>query len=238
VLRSIDSTNSLAGRIRRELAEDDVELDSVELVAYEQTGGRGRQGRTWVSPPGLGVYASVVGHLRDPQRLAVLPLAVAVAVAEVLDRFLPVPCRLKWPNDVMVKGRKVAGILVEATVRAGAPPDVVIGVGLNQGQSAAELPSSAATSLALEMEEPPSIAALVADLGDALVREIASTLPCEVTVARWMSRSLHRPGESLRCRLADREVVGGFIGLTDQGLLRLSIDGSEEVLVSAEVGSL
>jgi BirA family biotin operon repressor/biotin-[acetyl-CoA-carboxylase] ligase len=167
--------------------------------------------------------------------LTVLPLAAAVVIAEVLDRFLPVPCRLKWPNDVMVKGRKLAGILVEAAVRAGASPDVVIGFGVNHGQTATELPSSAATSLALELPEPPSVAALAWDLTGAIGRELRSTLPAEVTVARWMSRSLHRAGEPVRCRRPEGDVVGTFLGLTGEGLLRLAVEGREEVLVSAEV---
>ncbi|HET9767294.1 MAG TPA: hypothetical protein VFS60_10630, partial [Thermoanaerobaculia bacterium] len=62
VLRRVDSTNALAWRIRRELAEDDIEVEAA-LLAYEQTAGRGRQGRSWASPAGLGIYASVCGPL-------------------------------------------------------------------------------------------------------------------------------------------------------------------------------
>jgi BirA family biotin operon repressor/biotin-[acetyl-CoA-carboxylase] ligase len=235
LLRRVDSTNRLAWSVRRELAEDEIEVNAA-IVAFEQSAGRGRQGRTWESPAGRGVYATVCGRLEDPRRLGVLPLAAAVAVAEVLDRILPVPCRLKWPNDVMVKGRKLAGILVEAAVRAGSAPEVVVGLGLNHGQGQRELATPAATSLAIEMTEPPALATVAWDLVEALERELHSTATPEVTVARWMSRSLHRPGEVLRCRRPDGEVVGSFVGLTAEGLLRLNVDGREEVLVSAEVG--
>ena len=238
VLRKVDSTNRLAWRIRRELAEDDIAMEAA-LLAYEQTAGRGRQGRSWSSPAGLGIYATVCGRLADPQRLPVLPLAAAVAVAEGLDRYLPVPCRLKWPNDVMVKGRKVAGILVEAAVRPCASPDAIVGFGVNHGQGERELPTPAATSVALETGAPPPLSTLAWDLTEAVARELRVIQPREVTVARWLSRSLHLAGDTLRCRLPDDgEVVGTFLGLTPEGLLRLGVDGREELLVTAEVEEL
>ena len=238
MLRRVDSTNGLAWRIRRELAEDDIDVEAA-LLAHEQSAGRGRQWRSWASPAGLGIYGTVCGALADPRRLAVMPLAAAVAMADVLDRALPVPCRLKWPNDVMVKGRKLAGILVEAAVRPGARPQVIVGFGVNYGQGERELPTPAATSVALETREPPPLPALAWDLAEAVGRELRSTQPREATVARWTARSLHLPGDMLRCRLADgEEAVGSFLGLTPDGLLRLAVAGREELLVSAEVGEL
>ncbi|HEV8241132.1 MAG TPA: biotin--[acetyl-CoA-carboxylase] ligase [Thermoanaerobaculia bacterium] len=238
VLRRVDSTNRLAWRIRKELAEDDIDVEAA-LLAHEQTAGRGRQGRSWSSAAGMGIYASVCGALAEPRRLPVLPLAAAVAIAEVLDRALPVPCRLKWPNDVMVKGRKLAGILVEAAVREGARPQAIVGFGVNYGYGARELPTPAATSLSVEMREPPPLPALAWDLAEAVARELRSKERRETTVARWSARSLHLTGEPLRCRLADgEEVVGTFLGLTPDGLLRLVVDGREEVMVTAEVEEL
>ncbi len=236
MLRRVDSTNRLAWRIRRELAEDDLDITGAALLAYEQTAGRGRLGRIWASPPGQGVYATVCDRVPDLQRLPVVPLAVAAAIAEVLDRYLPVPCRLKWPNDVMVKGRKIAGILVESAVRPGASPEVLVGFGVNHGQGERDLPTPGATSMALETDAPPPLAGLAWDLTEAVARELRHSRPREVTVARWMSRSLHRHGEMLRARLPEGEVVGAFLGLTPEGLLRLAVDGHEEVLVTAEVG--
>jgi BirA family biotin operon repressor/biotin-[acetyl-CoA-carboxylase] ligase len=238
VLRRVDSTNRLAWRVRRELAEDDIEIAGAALLAWEQTAGRGRQGRSWVSPAGLGVYATVCGRLADPRRLPVMPLAAAVAIVEVLDRHLPVPCRIKWPNDVMVKGRKIAGILVEAAVRQTTSPDVLVGFGVNHGHRELELPTPAATSLALESEDPPPLPSLGWELTEAVAREMRSSEAPELVVARWMSRSLHRPGDTLRCRMPETpagEVVGTFLGLNPDGLLRLAVAGEREVLVTAEV---
>ena len=89
------------------------------------------------------------------------------------------------------------------------------------------------------MRAPPPLPALAWDLAEAMAKELRSKEARETTVARWTARSLHLPGEPLRCRLAEGEdVVGTFLGLTPDGLLRLAVGGREEVLVSAEVGEL
>jgi len=114
-LRRADSTNQRA----RELAAAGAPHGTL-VTATEQSAGRGRQGRTWTAPPGRAVLASVV--VRDPPHL--LPLAAGVAVASVAgDEAL-----IKWPNDVLIGGRKVAGILVEGRPQEGW---AVVGVGLN-----------------------------------------------------------------------------------------------------------
>jgi BirA family transcriptional regulator, biotin operon repressor / biotin---[acetyl-CoA-carboxylase] ligase len=235
VLRRVDSTSLLAARIRRELAEDEIMIGGAALLAFEQTGGRGRHGRLWVSPPGQGVYATVVARLADPSGLAVLPLAVAVALAEVLDRYLPEPCRLKWPNDLMAGGRKLGGVLVEAALRPGALPEVLIGFGVNHGQARDELPTPVATSLALEGAALPPLHVLTCDLVEAVIGELRSGHPREATVTRWLRRSQHAAGDSLCCRTDGGELRGRFLGLTAEGLLRLDVDGREEVLLNAEV---
>jgi BirA family biotin operon repressor/biotin-[acetyl-CoA-carboxylase] ligase len=114
-LRIVDSTNERA----RELAARGAPHGTL-VTASAQTAGRGRQGRTWTAPAGSALLSSVV--IRDPPRL--LPLAAGAAVADVVGS----EARLKWPNDVLVDGRKVAGILVE-----GRPQErwAVVGIGLN-----------------------------------------------------------------------------------------------------------
>lgn len=117
--RRTGSTNERA----RELASSGAPHGTL-VTAGEQTAGRGRQGRTWVAPPGSSVLMSVVLRRFDEM----LPLAAAVAVCEAL----PMPARVKWPNDVWVEGRKLAGILVE-----GRPLEewAVLGIGVNVGVS-------------------------------------------------------------------------------------------------------
>ena len=117
------STNTRA----RELAAAGAPHGTV-VTADEQTAGRGRQGRTWTAPPGKALLYSAVLRPLHP-RHSVLPLAVPLAVCEAAEALRPdIACQVKWPNDVHLEGRKLAGILIEARPQDGW---AVIGVGLN-----------------------------------------------------------------------------------------------------------
>jgi BirA family biotin operon repressor/biotin-[acetyl-CoA-carboxylase] ligase len=121
--------------------------EGLVLVAEAQTAGRGRLGRSWVSPPRAALTCSVLlrpDRVRPAQR-GWLPLLTGIAVAAALRDEAAVAARLKWPNDVLVGGRKIAGILAEARGDA-----IVTGFGLNVTLTRAELPVAAATSLRLE----------------------------------------------------------------------------------------
>jgi BirA family transcriptional regulator, biotin operon repressor / biotin---[acetyl-CoA-carboxylase] ligase len=151
-LRATTSTNDRA----RDLAEAGAPHGTL-VTAAEQTAGRGRQGRTWTAPPGSALLLSVV--LRDPP--ALLPLAAALAVAEVAGA----RAQIKWPNDVLLDGRKVAGILAE-----GRPQDgwAVLGIGLNVALRIEDLPPElhdTAGTLGLEPADlEPTLERLLAGL--------------------------------------------------------------------------
>jgi BirA family biotin operon repressor/biotin-[acetyl-CoA-carboxylase] ligase len=126
------------------------------VVANAQSAGRGRQGRCWVSPPGAGLYVSAV--LKPPEHaLPLLTIAAGVAVAEGIQSATGLAADVKWPNDVYAHGRKVAGILAEASSsnRAGAIQHVVVGAGINV-MPASYPPDVAgrATSLEAELGRP------------------------------------------------------------------------------------
>ncbi len=127
-----DSTNSRA----RELAAAGAPHGTV-VTAAEQTAGRGRQGRTWTAPPNKALlYSTIVRPLEE--RHMMLPLAVPLAVCEAAEQLNPnLECGVKWPNDVLVEGRKLAGALIEARPQDGW---AVIGIGLNLSISRDEFP--------------------------------------------------------------------------------------------------
>jgi BirA family transcriptional regulator, biotin operon repressor / biotin---[acetyl-CoA-carboxylase] ligase len=130
--RVTDSTNARA----RELVETGAPHGTV-VTADEQTAGRGRQGRTWTAPPGKALLYSAILRPLDERHL-LLPLAVPLAVCEAAEELAPgVECQIKWPNDVWVEGRKLAGVLIEAKPQRGW---AVIGVGLNLSISPDEFP--------------------------------------------------------------------------------------------------
>ncbi len=140
------------------------------LVARRQTAGRGRLDRSWASPPGAGLTFSVL--LRPPGApggaaagRGWLPLLAGVALVDALRDVAPAagPAALKWPNDLLLDGRKAAGILAEAVPTVGGPTAVVIGIGLNVTTAAADLPPGA-TSLALAGARPARAVVLAAVL--------------------------------------------------------------------------
>jgi BirA family transcriptional regulator, biotin operon repressor / biotin---[acetyl-CoA-carboxylase] ligase len=127
-----DSTNARA----RELVEAGAPGGTV-VTAGEQTAGRGRQGRTWTAPPDKALLYSAILRPLDERHL-LLPLAVPLAVCEAAEELAPgIECRIKWPNDIWLDGRKLAGVLIEAKPQDGW---AVIGVGLNLSISLAEFP--------------------------------------------------------------------------------------------------
>jgi BirA family transcriptional regulator, biotin operon repressor / biotin---[acetyl-CoA-carboxylase] ligase len=129
--RRTDSTNARA----RELAERGAPPGTV-VTAAEQTEGRGRQGRAWTAPPGRALLYSAILRPLD-ERHGLLPLAVPLAVCEAAESLAPLQCRVKWPNDVWVEERKLAGMLIEAR-----PPRwAVLGIGLNVAIEPDEFPA-------------------------------------------------------------------------------------------------
>ena len=127
VFEETDSTNDLAAR-----AGDDGVREGLAIFAESQRAGRGRLGRKWVSPPGRNLLCSVL--LRPAavpiERWPELTFCAALAVAETAERFTGMSARIKWPNDVLLAGRKVAGILLECH-QSQTPGFVVVGIGLN-----------------------------------------------------------------------------------------------------------
>ncbi len=129
---AIDSTNTRA----RELAAEGAEHGTV-VTAFEQTAGRGRQGRVWTAPPGKALLYSAIVRPLDERHL-MLPLAAPLAVCEAAEELRPeIHCGVKWPNDVLVEQRKLAGILVEARPQDGW---AVVGIGLNLSIAPDEFP--------------------------------------------------------------------------------------------------
>ena len=127
-LGRVDSTQAVAFALAADGA-----ADRTVVVAQAQTAGRGRRGRLWIDEPGASLLTSIILRPRlEPARLPTLSLAAGVAVVEALERVTGLKPRLKWPNDVLVDGRKLAGILLES--RIGPSPLVVLGIGVNLAQ--------------------------------------------------------------------------------------------------------
>ncbi|HWH43383.1 MAG TPA: biotin--[acetyl-CoA-carboxylase] ligase [Thermoleophilaceae bacterium] len=220
--RSTDSTNERA----RALASAGAPHGTL-VTAAEQSAGRGRQGRTWVAPPGSALLASLV--VRDlGERTLLLPLAAAVAVAEACEELASVECAIKWPNDVWIDGRKLAGILVEGRPQEGW---AVLGMGVNtRTEEFPEELRETATSLALAAPEtgPVEPGALLAPLLRALERLLAGD-PEEI-LAAWRGRDA-LAGSPVRWR--DGE--GTAEGISDDGALLVRTESGVVELDAGEV---
>jgi BirA family transcriptional regulator, biotin operon repressor / biotin---[acetyl-CoA-carboxylase] ligase len=202
------------------------------VIADEQTAGRGRQGRAWASPPG-GLYLSVLVRPTSAQA-SVLPLAAGVAVAEALEE-LGVGARLKWPNDVLLDGRKLAGVLAEASSSASALDWVVLGIGVNLdaralpdevgGGAAGVSPGGAAG-----VGRPALAAAVLARLTvwyDALEKRQASV------VAAWRERSVPWWGQPVEVGAGERVLRGLARDVDERGALLLEVENGAIVPVLA-----
>lgn len=223
--RATDSTNERA----RELAAAGAPNGTV-VTAGEQTAGRGRKGRRWSAPPGAALLGSFVLRPLEAHH-ALLPLAVPLAVCEAAEELAPVECAVKWPNDVWLGERKLAGVLIEAR-----PPEwAVIGVGLNLAIRDEDFPRdlrSPATSLGHGVGVDQALAALRRSLGRWVAAEPASV--ASAFAARDALRGRHVAWEGAGG--ASGSGAGTARGIDERGNLLVETDsGATASLGSGEV---
>ena len=233
VAERVDSTNTLARRVFDEAWTGADPPPEALIAALEQTAGRGRQGRSWVSRRGLGIYVTLLLAV-SAEDLQTLPLLVGVGLARALRR-LGCPARLKWPNDVQVAGRKLGGILIESISRDATGAAAIVGFGVNHGHGRAELPTPASTSLRQELDPLPPLEQVAADLVAAVLAEIAQAGDVAYARRAYGEMTVHQAGDTVRCRLAHEDLEGVFLGFDERGFLRLAVDGRERRVASGEI---
>jgi BirA family biotin operon repressor/biotin-[acetyl-CoA-carboxylase] ligase len=226
----------------RELADEDAPEWTV-VVADRQTTGRGRAGRVWASPVG-NLYLSVLLRPRLPvDRVTLLPLVAGLAVAEAVSAF-GVNARIKWPNDVLVGGRKLAGVLAEATSVGGAVELLVLGVGVNVAGQLELLPPeirSRSTSLAEQTQRPEDPIALAAKVLErlgvwyhALARDAGQRM-----LSEWRRRSVAWWGRRVQVQVGSSSLRGIARGLDARGALEVETeDGTIRRVVSGDAQEL
>jgi BirA family biotin operon repressor/biotin-[acetyl-CoA-carboxylase] ligase len=218
--RSLASTQTLA----RAWAAAGAPEGAVVLADY-QTAGRGQHGRPWTAPGGTALLVSVVLRPRLPvARWPEIPLATGCAVAEGLETVAPVSAKLKWPNDVLVGGRKLAGILAEGV--AGTPPLVILGIGVNVSQRDSDWPPDLAGT-----------AGSLASLGAPVAREtlLAALL---VRLAGWYGVLLEEGFEPVRAAWRRRGLLGLRVPLPDGEGTTVDLGPGGELVVRRDDGRL
>jgi BirA family transcriptional regulator, biotin operon repressor / biotin---[acetyl-CoA-carboxylase] ligase len=209
------------------------------IVAERQTEGRGRQGRTWLSEPGNLTATYLCAPRLGPAEAAQLSFVAALAVADLVDGLSPGLATLKWPNDVLIRGRKVAGILLESAGGAdGLVQWLAIGIGVNltYHPEGTEFP---ATSFVAEGLAAPPLREAVARLARALDHWLAIHARDGFAPVRdaWLGRG-PEPGARLTVRLGHEILAGTFAGLSEDGALMLrGADGELRRISAGEVFS-
>jgi BirA family transcriptional regulator, biotin operon repressor / biotin---[acetyl-CoA-carboxylase] ligase len=194
------------------------------VVADHQTAGRGRLGRTWEAPAGTALLFSLLLKPPPERRTPELSLVAGVAVADALERVLGLSVQIKWPNDVMLRRRKIAGCLAEARDEA-----VILGIGVNVGQTADELPPNAGSVRTLTgrtMDREELLTSILDDLG--------------IRYAAWRAGGLDAVYDGLGSRdfLRGRQVsvngTSGVVTMIDrEGRLEIAVGRGEVVTVES-----
>jgi BirA family biotin operon repressor/biotin-[acetyl-CoA-carboxylase] ligase len=224
-LASVGSTNDEAARLA-----DTGASEGTVVWSREQTGGRGRRGRHWASPVGNLYTSTILRPACAAPRAAELGFVAALAVADIVPAGRQV--RLKWPNDVLVDGGKVAGILLESAVgQAGQVEHVVAGIGINVG-FAPQLPDMRYPGAALGGSVETALERLTAALAARLAQWRGEGF--ETVRAAWLAQA-GPIGAEVDVRLGDELVRGRFAGLDRQGALLLETAAGPRKIVSGEL---
>lgn len=231
VLARTNSSNDLAREIIELYLQEEQDLPPTVLIAEHQPGARGRTGR-WAAPEGRGLYFTFCLPA-DGIPISVLPIAVARWLREAIREGTGVLPELKWPNDLYVGRRKLAGILAEARTQ-GEDAFVAVGIGLNVAGTAESLGVPHATTLEEEAQCLVPLAPLLQGLLDRIDRELASPRWPE-EVGEWERASLHRPGDHMTVRRDGQVTSGEYLGLDPSGFLRLKTESGEAVVAAGEV---
>lgn len=232
--RRIPSTNDIAQAMTGRGAPE-----GTVVVAEAQSAGRGRPGRDWVSPPGTGLYLSVVLRPKAPMKdFWQTAFVMAVSAADAIHEATRLNPELKWPNDVLINGRKVCGILIE-TLKGGAgnPPAVIAGIGVNV--NTIEFPpeiAHKATSIAKELGTPVEVGRIEEILLASIDRwyTLYNDAGFPPIISRW--RELDRTtGRSISVDTPDGLLEGTALGVEDDGSLTIERpDGTRTAIYTGE----
>ena len=233
-LEQVDSTNEEAKRQAEKGAPD-----GTLVAAAEQSAGKGRRGRTWISEKGTGVWMSLL--LRPdfpPECASMLTLAAAMAVEKGISRVTGVDGQIKWPNDVVIEGKKVCGILTEMSTEMECIHYVVVGIGINVGTE--EFPEEIrdlATSLYLSTQKKVKravLAAAVAEAWEFYYEQFLKSGDLRFLMEEYNERLVNR-GREVKVLALDGGYMGISQGINEKGELLVETGGMVRTVISGEV---
>jgi len=230
-LRETGSTNDVARRLAQEGAEE-----GTLVLAEHQTAGRGRLGRRWHAPPGSSLLLSLVFRPPlAPDRVQQLTMICGLAVVDAIAATTGLQAGLKWPNDVLVGGRKVGGILSEVELRGEGVDFAVVGIGLNVNLELEQLPQGLAvpaSSLSSQLGRPVDRLALLRTLLQAVERRYLALRQGASPREAWAQR-LTMLGQTVVVRQGEEQLEGVAEGVAANGALLLRLPGGEQRTILA-----
>ena len=230
VIPRVASTNLIARRIVAECIENELSLPQAVIIAEEQFAGMGRNSRSWSSPAGKGIYATTL-LTRPTAELPLVPLTVANIVATYLRDVFSIDARIKWPNDILVDGRKIAGILIEARIQDDRT-FLVIGVGINVDPIRDEARPNAIAIREVSKRAFGGIAQAIEAFIEHVDERVSRPFDREAVLAEWRALSVHKAGDRIASVVGERTITGTWVGIDDQGRA-LVRDGGELMTISA-----
>ena len=225
----VASTNLVARRIVAECIENELSLPQAMIIAGEQFAGVGRNSRTWSSPAGKGIYATTM-LTRPAADLSVVPLAIANIIVTYLHDVFGIDAQIKWPNDVLVGGRKIAGILIEARIQDDRA-FLLIGTGINV-EPVADDARPNAVAIREVAKRFDGIDAATEEFVRHLDRRLTPPFDRQSVLREWRSHTIHKPGDRITSVVGERTASGAWVGIDDQGRALLR-NGDEILTVSA-----
>lgn len=235
LLEITGSTHALARTLIADMDDEHQNLGSTLIVADRQDSGEGRGDRHWESPPG-GLYMSWLRSGLTAETIAQLPMLAAAAAHTAVTTIGVPDARIKWPNDILVNGRKLAGLLVFA--RHGETSWVTVGLGVNLETTPVidrddALPATSVADHVTEGDVDSWRHDIVCAFVTALDRSMADPKPA---LEIWRSLLIQKPDGSITVRLASGEKVSGIlVGLSEEGFLRIRTNGKERVITGGDI---
>ena len=217
---SLDSTNQYAKK-----AGEENEPEGLLVIADEQTAGKGRSGRRWTTPPGTTVAMTLLLRPKiAPEHISMVTLVMGMAIAKACRDLYGVDARIKWPNDIVVSGRKLSGTLTEMSAEMAAVNYIVIGVGINANlREFPEEIAQTATSLALELGRDVNRAELIAAVLDRFEQDYERFLETEdmSLLKDAYNEMLVNAGRSVKVLEPGKEYTGTALGINELGQLKV-----------------
>ena len=236
-----DSTDSTQNQALK-MAEES-ENNGAIIVAEKQTGGRGRSGRKWVSPKG-GIWFSIILHPRfDISITTLFPIASALALSIALEKTFNISPELKWPNDITIKGRKLAGMLVDVSLESNKIENLVLGVGINFDVDVKQIekslkgtPNFYGVASLNEIKEKIRPVELVQSFLVELekIYKLLDTKQTKKIISEWTKRS-STIGKNVKLNTIDGEIKGSAIRIDEDGALVVSNGKNTNRVIAGDI---